>query len=74
MTMAVRVEIEPLQYEDGSRAEADVFAVAGQNKKREALAHLDKNNPKWEGHIWKGRDLVIEEVIIPAPKPKNIEE
>lgn len=69
MTIAVRIAVECLDYADGSKAEAILFESDG--KKRKELHRFTKNAGEWDGHIWKERKLALEEVIVPAPKPKE---
>jgi hypothetical protein len=71
MTVAVKIIVEPLTYVDGSRASAVLVEVSG--KKKTKIKEFTKDDNEWVGHIWKGRDLLIEEVNYPAPKPKNEE-
>jgi hypothetical protein len=69
MTIAVRIQVEAVDYSDGSKAEAVLYAYDG--KKKSELHRFTKATASFEGHMWKGRNLILEEEIVPAPKPKH---
>jgi hypothetical protein len=56
MTIAVRIEVEANDDHN-----VVVYETNGNNKKRNRLATLTKADGAWSGHIWNGRDIVLQE-------------
>ncbi len=57
MTVAVKVIVEATENQT-----AVLYETAGNNRKRNRLHKFSASEPEWTGHIWEGRDLVIEEI------------
>ena len=56
MTVAVHIKIEPT-----SEKTATLYEVNGNNKKRVRVKKFTNEDTEWTGHIWNGRDLVLQE-------------
>lgn len=68
MTIGVKIVVHSTE-----NATAVLYETSGNNKKRVALKTFSAGDTEWEGHIWKGRDLVIEEEEI-KQEPSQAEE